>query len=147
MPLRAALSVGNPLIGHQGWVFSPHLNWVWIKGGERARWRWNLSAGPIFANRQYHEYFYTVSDRYANAGRPAYDATAGYSGSRMTLGLSMNSKKWFAGAFVRYDDLHGAAFDDSPLVETHSYLAVGVGISRVFMQSSEYAPHASQVHR
>jgi len=141
MPLRAALSVGDPLIGHQGWVFSPYLNGVWTKGVAHARWRWNLSVGPIFASRQYHDYFYTVSDRYAGAGRPAYAATAGYSGSRMTLGLSVNSKKWFVGAFARYDDLRGAVFENSPLVETRRYLAVGVGISRVFMQSSEYAPH------
>jgi len=142
MPLRAALSVGDPLIGHQGWVFSPYFNWVWVKGVAHARWRWSLSAGPVFANRQYHDYFYTVSDRYARPGRSAYDATAGYSGSRATLGLSVNSKKWFVGAFVRYDDLHGAVFDDSPLVETRSYLAVGVGVSRIFMQSGEHAPHA-----
>ncbi len=141
IPLRAALSVGDPLIGHQGWVFSPYLNWVWIKGVAQARWRWNLSAGPIFASRQYHDYFYTVSDRYADVGRPAYAATAGYSGSRVTLGLSMNSKKWFVGAFVRYDNLRGAVFEDSPLVETRRYLAVGVGVSRVFMQSSGHAPH------
>jgi len=142
MPLRAALSVGNPLIGHQGWVFSPYFNWVWVKGVTHARWRWNLSAGPIFASREYHDYFYTVSTRYVDSDRPAYDATAGYSGRRMTLGLSVNSKKWFVGAFVRYDDLRGAVFEDSPLVETRRYLAVGVGVSRVFMQSSEHAPHA-----
>ncbi len=141
MPLRAALSVGDPLIGYQGWVFSPHLNWVWVKGVAQARWRWNLSAGPIFASRQYHDYFYTVSDRYASAGRPVYAATVGYSGSRATLGLSVNSKKWFIGAFVRYDDLRGAVFEDSPLVETRRYLAVGVGVSRVFMQSNGHAPH------
>jgi len=59
----------------------------------------------------------------------------------VTLGLSVNSKKWFVGTFVRYDDLHGAVFDDSPLVETRSYLAVGVGVSRIFMQSGEHASH------
>ncbi len=142
MPLRAALSVGDPLIGHQGWVFSPYLNWMWVKGVARASWRWNLSVGPIFASRQYHEYFYTVSGRYADADRSAYDAEAGYSGSRMTLGLSVNSKKWFVGAFIRYDDLRGAVFDDSPLVEARRYLAMGVGVSRVFIQSSESASHA-----
>ncbi len=59
----------------------------------------------------------------------------------MTLGLSMNSKRWFVGAFVRYDNLRGAVFEDSPLVETRRYLAVGVAVSRVFMQSNGYAPH------
>lgn len=143
MPLRAALSAGDPLIGHRGWVFSPYINRVWIKGAAHARWRWNLSAGPIFASRQYHDYFYTVSDRYARPGRPAYAATAGYGGSRVALGLSVNTKKWFVGAFVRYDDLHGAVFDDSPLVESRRYLAVGMGVSRIFMQSDEQASHTS----
>lgn len=141
MPLRVALSVGNPLIGYQGWVFSPYLNWVWVKGEARKRWRWNLSAGPIFASRQYHDYFYTVSDSDATANRSAYEATAGYSGSRVTLALSVNSKKWFVGAFTRYDDLRGAVFDDSPIVETRSYFAVGIAVSRVFIKSSENAPH------
>jgi len=141
MPLRAALSVGDPLVGYRGWVFSPYLDWVWVKGVSRARWRWSLSTGPIFVSQEYHDYFYTVSSRYANVDRPAYDATAGYSGSRVTLTLSVNSKNWFVGGFARYDDLHGASFDDSPLVETHGYFAVGVAVSRIFMQSSEKAPH------
>jgi outer membrane scaffolding protein for murein synthesis (MipA/OmpV family) len=141
MPLRAALSVGNPLIGHQGWVFSPYLDWVWLKGVAKARWRWAMSVGPLFADRRYHDYFYTVPAENAMIGRPAYEAEAGYSGSRVTLTLSVNSRKWFVGAFARYDDLHGAAFDDSPLVETHGYLAVGVAVSRIFLQASEKAPH------
>jgi outer membrane protein len=141
MPLRAALSVGDPLVAHRGWVFSPYLDWVWVKGVEKARWRWSLAAGPIFADRDYHDYFYSVSEQYANPARLAYQADAGYSGSRVTLTLSVNSKKWFVGGLVRYDDLHGAAFADSPLVETHGYLAVGVAVSRIFMQSAERAPH------
>jgi MipA family protein len=145
LPLRAALSVGDPLVGYQGWVFSPHLNGVWVKGAEGARWRWSLSLGPIFASRAYHDYFYTVSSRDANANRTGYEASAGYSGSRVTLSLSVNSKKWFVGAFARYDDLHGAVFENSPLVETRAYLAVGVAVSRIFMQSSEQAAH--KVHK
>ena len=141
MPLRAALSVGDPLVGYRGWVFSPSLDWVWVKGAQQARWRWSLSAGPIFASRTYHDYFYTVGADDVTVARPAYDAEAGYGGRRMSLTLSVNSKKWFVGGFVRYDDLHGAVFEDSPLVETRGYLAVGIAVSRIFMQSEEYAPH------
>ena len=141
MPMRAALSVGDPLLGHRGWVFSPYLDWVWIKGVEKARWRWSLAAGPIFTDRRYHDYFYSVPSAYAEPGRLAYEAEAGYSGSRMTLTLSVNSKKWFIGGFARYDDLHGAVIDDSPLVETRGYFAFGVAVSRIFMRSEEYAPH------
>lgn len=141
LPLRAALSAGDPLIGYRGLVFSPNVNWVWLKGAARSRWRWNLSAGPIYASRTYHDYFYTVGADDVTTVRPAYDAEAGFSGKRVSLTLSINSRKWFVGGFVRYDDLHGAVFEDSPLVETRGYLAVGVAFSRIFLQSSENAPH------
>lgn len=141
LPLRAALSVGDPLVGYRGWVFSPSLDWTWVKGAQRSRWRWNLSAGPIFASQAYHDYFYTVGVADATAVRPAYDADAGYSGKRLSLTLSVNSRKWFVGGFLRYDDLHGAAFEDSPLVETSGYLVAGVAVSRIFTQSEEYAQH------
>jgi outer membrane scaffolding protein for murein synthesis (MipA/OmpV family) len=116
-----------------------------VKGAAHSRWRWSLSAGPIFASQRYHDYFYTVSREDANAGRPIYAARAGYSGSRLTLGLAVNSDKWFVGAFVRYDDLRGAVFADSPLVEQRHYLAVGVAVTRTFLQSSEQAPHTPHV--
>lgn len=141
LPLRAALSVGDPFIDHQGWVFSPTMSWVWIKGVQRSRWRWNLSAGPIFASKKFHDYFYTVDVSDVTATRSAYDAEAGYGGKRVSLALSVNSKKWFVGGFVRYDDLRGAVFEDSPLVETRGFLAVGVAVSRIFTQSDVGAPH------
>lgn len=141
LPLRAALSVGDPLIAHQGWVFSPTLSWVWVKGAQRSRWRWNLSLGPIYASQAFHDYFYSVGASDVTAARSAYDVEAGYSGKRVSLTLSVNSKKWFVGAFLRYDDLRGAVFEDSPLVEADSSLAVGVAVSRVFLKSAENAPH------
>ncbi|MBN4079460.1 MipA/OmpV family protein [Beggiatoa alba] len=141
LPLRAALSVGDPLLGHQGWVFSPYLNWIWTKGKPRSLWRWSLSAGPIFASQAYHEYFYEVAPQFITNTRSAYEAEAGYGGSRVSLTLAVYSDRWFVGGFVRYDDLHGAVFDDSPLVETRSYLAAGIALSRVFARSDERVTH------
>jgi outer membrane scaffolding protein for murein synthesis (MipA/OmpV family) len=136
------MSVGDPLIAHQGWVFSPYLDWVLVHGVERARWRWSLAFGPIFASRDYHDFFYSVPQRFASPERLPYSAEAGYSGKRVTLTLATNSRHWFMGFFARYDDLNGAVFADSPLVETRSYLAVGVAVSRIFLQSREHVPHA-----
>ena len=141
LPIRAALSVGDPLVGHQGWVFSPYVNWVWTKGKTRSLWRWSLSAGPIYASQVYHDYFYAVDQRYVTSSRPAYEAEAGYSGKRISLTLAVHSHKWFVGGFVRYDDLGGAVFEDSPLVETKNYLAMGIVITRVFAHSTERVGH------
>jgi outer membrane protein len=43
----------------------------------------------------------------------------------------------WVGGFVRYDSLNGAAFADSPLVKSRSYVAGGVGVAWVLGQSSE----------
>ena len=141
LPVRAAISVGNPLVDHQGWVFSPYINWVLTKGKSRSLWRWSLSGGPIYASQAYHDYFYTVDSQYVTSSRPAYEAEAGYGGKRISLTMSVHSNKWFVGSFIRYDDLGGAVFEDSPLIETKSYLAVGLVITRVFARSDERVAH------
>ncbi len=141
LPVRAALSVGNPLIDQQGWVFSPYLDLSYRKGASRSHWRVSLALGPLYASRRYHEYFYKVPAEFVTAARPQYQPDGGYSGSRATLALVMNSRYWFVGAFARYDQLNGAVFENSPLVEIDNYFAVGFAVSRIFGSSSEKAPH------
>jgi outer membrane scaffolding protein for murein synthesis (MipA/OmpV family) len=141
LPVRAAVSVGNPLVAYQGLVFSPYLKWI-VRGQTSAGLvRSSLSLGPIFASKEYHDYFYRVAEADVAFGRDRYEPDAGYSGSRITWTLSLNSRKWFIGAFTRYDDLQGAAFVDSPLVEKEHYFAVGLAVSRIFLRSKEMAPH------
>jgi len=43
----------------------------------------------------------------------------------------------WVGAFVRYDNLRGAAFQDSPLVRRTSGVTAGFGVSWVLDTSSE----------
>ena len=43
----------------------------------------------------------------------------------------------WVGAFLRYDSLAGAVFEDSPLVRSKHAVTAGVGISWVFARSSE----------
>ncbi|MCK4587802.1 MAG: MipA/OmpV family protein, partial [Gammaproteobacteria bacterium] len=82
-----------------------------------------------------------VPAKYATATRPQYQPDGGYSGSRATLSLVMNSRHWFVGIFARYDKLNGAVFEDSPLVEVNDYFAAGFAVSRIFGSSAEKAPH------
>lgn len=141
MPMRAAMSVGDPLIEGQGWFFSPYLDLTYRKGAARSFWKASLALGPLYGSRRYHEYFYKVPTKYETADRPAYQPDGGYSGSRATLTVVINSKRWFFGAFARYDWLEGAVFEDSPLVETKQYFAVGFAVSRIISASSEKSPH------
>jgi outer membrane scaffolding protein for murein synthesis (MipA/OmpV family) len=140
-PLRAAFSVGDPLLDHHGWVFSPSIELVYRQGSERSLSRWSLSAGPLYATQDFHRYFYEVAPAYASASRPAYAADGGYAGARVTLSYVVNRQNWFVGAFARYDDLGGAVFADSPLVESSQYFALGLAVSRVFAASRERVAH------
>jgi len=119
-----------------GLTFSPNLNLD--IGGLPGRGNLGLLAGPLFADRRYHSYFYTVAPEFATAARPAYDAPGGYAGWRATAAFSrrFGDSMWF-GAFVRYDDLHGAVFAPSPLVRRESTVTAGFGISWIFATSSQ----------
>ncbi len=140
-PMRLAVSVGDPLLENQGWVFSPYLDLRYRKGATRSHWRVSLALGPLYASRRYHEYFYKVPAQYETPEREAYQPDAGYSGSRATLAFVVNTSHWFFGIFARYDNLDGAVFEDSPLVETRDYFALGFAISRVISASEKTAPH------
>lgn len=138
-PLRASLSVALKNVEYQGWIFAPYLEYRVLKG-ERARpWTITLSVGPQFADRRYHDYFYEVTSAYATPQRPEYHPDAGYSGSRLTLGLQKRLGSYWLGAFLRYDDLHGAAFSDSPLVQQQHYYAVGAAVVKLLAVSKEIA--------
>jgi len=65
-----------------------------------------------------------------------YSPSQGYSGNRMTLSVTRHFKQYLIGAFACCDNLNGAVFEDSPLVETTDYLAVGVVFGWVLGTSS-----------
>ena len=54
---------------------------------------------------------------------------------RALSAVSRRIGNWWIGAFVRYDSLRGAVFDDSPLVRRDHELRGGVGVSWVFATS------------
>jgi outer membrane protein len=136
LPLRTAISVGTSGIDHQGWVFAPYLEYeIEQYKHRRRRSELSISLGPQYADDRYHEYYYGVAPGFATADRAEYVADGGYSGSRLTLTWTRRHDKWWIGAFVRYDNLSGATFEDSPLVKDRDYLAVGIGLARILAQS------------
>ena len=118
-----------------GWIFSPRLNVDFIDVAGRAGWDLGVSIGPMYADSKYHRYFYSVGPAYATAERSEYQADGGYSGSHLILSLSKRFPDYWVGAFMRYDSLAGAAFENSPLVKTKSSLFAGFGIAWMIGQS------------
>jgi outer membrane protein len=133
MPLRAPLTVERSPKSI-GWLFSPRVN-LDIGNVNNSGWNLGLGAGPVFADRKYHDYFYSVKPQYSNAERPEYDAKGGYSGVHVLASLSKRYPKYWVGAYIRYDSLESAAFEDSPLVRSTSYIAGGFGIAWMIGQS------------
>lgn len=131
-PLRAAFTLSFKPIG---WVSTPNLN-LTLPDYRGSGWMLGASVGPNFADSRYHAYFYDVAPAYVRPGRPAYAAGAGYSGSSVYLTVSRRFAHYWVGGFLRYDNLAGASFVNSPLVETQQYFAVGVGMSWIFATSS-----------
>lgn len=135
MPVRAAITVeGTPRSA--GWIFSPDLNMDIGDLPGMPGWNLGLVAGPYFATRRQHEFFYSVPSQYATATRPAYDAKGGYSGTMFLVALSKRFDKTWVGFFARYDTLANAAFEDSPLVKKKQMVAGGIGISWVLGEST-----------
>ena len=139
LPLRAAVTVEShpKYIGVQ---FFPHLNVDLEDVPGLTGWNVGMLAGPVFTDRRYNDYFYSVGEGDATASRPAYAAKGGYGGMQFILGASRRIERWWLGAYVRYDTLRGAAFEPSPLVDSRRYVAGGIGLSWVFAQSDRKAP-------
>lgn len=134
LPLRAAFTVERSprMIGT---TFSPNLNLdvAKVAGG----WNLGLLAGPLYGDRRYHRYYYGVDAGQATALRPAYRAQGGYAGWQAIAAASQRFGNAWVGAFVRYDSVRGAVFEDSPLVRRNSGITIGLGVSWVLARSSE----------
>ena len=137
MPVRAVFSTDFSSVRYEGWVFSPRINLEKDDIIPETGLDFGISAGPMFADRGYHEYFYTVDAAYATAIRPAYSAGGGYSGSTLTAGLSKGYKQFIFSAFVSADFLQGAVFENSPLVKTDTSIMTGISLTWVFFKSAK----------
>lgn len=135
-PLRLATSIDWLEVGYRGIQFTPYINYV-VQSYSRNYWEFNLAFGPQYASERYHDYYYEVDARYARPGRSAFDAKAGYSGSRITVYLQKKLGRLWLSAFARYDFLQDAVFNDSPLVEKSRYLIGGFVLGWVFMESPQ----------
>jgi outer membrane scaffolding protein for murein synthesis (MipA/OmpV family) len=137
LPLRVFFSTDLSSVRHEGWVFSPRLNFVKNDLIPDTGLNMGISAGPMFADSGYHAYYYTVEPVYATATRPAYSAGGGYSGSTLTVGLSKAYKQFIFSAFASADFLQGAAFEDSPLVKRETSIMSGFNVSWIFLKSEK----------
>jgi len=135
LPVRAVITISGDGLDHIGNVFNPRLSWRMPEFYEG--WRASFALGAMFADRDYHAYFYDVAAPYVIEGRPFYRTDGGYSGSFLRFTLYRPWQKWRFGVSLRYDYLGGAAFTESPLVETRHYGSVSFGLIRTLWHSED----------
>lgn len=134
LPLRAAVATDLKSSSHEGWLLEPQFSFEkrrLYKSGLAMR----FTLGLNYATRDFHAYYYDVASRFATPSRPAYVSEKGYGGSFATLNASWREGNLIWWSLLQYQNLNGAVFEDSPLVEQkHSYL-IGVGFAWVFAQN------------
>lgn len=98
-------------------------------------WNGSLDLGFLYGSREYHDYYYSVKPEFVTAERPHYRAGSGYSGSYFNFSMTKRQGRWWFGGYLRYDNLRGSTFENSPLVETDHYFTLALGVAWIFAQS------------
>jgi len=135
LPVRAAYAVIGG-VRRVGLVSTPTINLDLRDPLGQHGWNLGLLAGPVFGDARQHRYFYDVAPQYATAERESYRTKGGYGGSQFLAALSKRYDSYWVGAFVRYDNLRGAVFDDSPLVKRDHSWAAGFAVAWIIGESA-----------
>jgi len=136
LPVRAVLATDFSHLHFAGWVFQPNLSVDARDIFGQAGWNFGVFAGPMFADRKYHEYDYSVDPAFATASRPAYNASGGYGGAQIVFTLGRRVGSFWAGGFARWDTLNNAVFANSPLVRTKEFFAGGIAVAWIVGEST-----------
>jgi len=135
VPLRQAFTLQGPP-QPIGWTLTPGFKLKIADPWGHEGWHVSIYTDPLFANRHYDNYFYTVETQYASTSRPAFQAAGGYAGTQFVANVMKRFPHYWVGAYVRYDTLTGAVFGDSPLVQRNHYWTAAFGIAWMIGKSS-----------
>jgi outer membrane protein len=130
LPVRAVFGVDTDGVDYIGYLANPKLTLRRENIG--AGFRFSANLGAVYGSEDFHDYYYSVSAKYVTEQRPFYQAESGASGWYFKTGLSKRVDSWWFGASLRYDNLSGAVFSDSPLVETNHYYALSFAVAKFF---------------
>ncbi|MEX0960204.1 MAG: MipA/OmpV family protein [Burkholderiales bacterium] len=136
LPVRTVIATDFSSARNVGWVFQPQIN---IDFRDTAllgpQSNVGVAAGPLYGDKRHHNYFFGVPAQFATAERPAYIAEGGYAGMQAIGAVSKRFSSYWVGAFVRWDTVAGAAFEDSPLIRQNGSVAVGAAVAWILGES------------
>lgn len=134
LPLRAAIASDIKHTSNEGWLMEPRFS-IEKRRMYKSGLAMKFTVGLKYATRDFHAYYYDVEPGFSTPTRPAYASDKGYGGSFAKLRASWREGDWIWWTMLRYQNLNGAVFEDSPLVEEKNYYLVGVGFAWVFAQN------------
>lgn len=140
IPMRKVIATNFRHYRGEGYLVHPHLNFNYGRVAPRNEWNMGMSAGLIYTDKQYHDYYYTVRQAWATADRPAYHSGSGYSGFRATFTYTRRSRDYWLGTFIVYDNLRNAVIEDSPMVESKHSWIFGIAAAWVFSTADKLVP-------
>jgi len=97
-----------------GWFVAPRINLDLRDIAGHAGWDVGMFIAPLFSDRQYHNYFYSVAPSFATPSRPAYQASGGYAGTELLVATSRRYRDFWVGA--NHCQMTSMPVDPSPCV-------------------------------
>ena len=137
LPVRANFAIDGSGIDESGFTFSPNISYFREFDWLNKPWRAGIALGPQFGSNEYQNVYYGVDREFVTTSRPEYSADSGYAGSRLLMTLRSRNQDRVWVWFLRYENIEGAEFDDSPLVETNDAVSIGFIYSRFLFKSKQ----------
>lgn len=132
LPLRGAISTDFTQARYRGYTFNPRLVWRRAYQYDGLLVRSQISTGIRSASSHMHDYIYGVDTEYMTEEREKYSAKSGYGGATLSYSSSLLFDDYLLAGFVRYANISGASFEDSPLVRQNTSLLFGVAWAYLF---------------
>jgi outer membrane scaffolding protein for murein synthesis (MipA/OmpV family) len=127
LPIRGAFAIGNS-IDTIGYLYNPNISFRYYK----YQLEFEAQIGVSYANKDYYNYFYEVTQKDRTSNREIYSSKSGFGGYKSSIGFSYLTKHMFYGGFIRYYDLKNAVFKDSSLVNSNHATFVAFKIGYIF---------------
>ena len=115
LPARIAIASDIKSVHNLGWIYEPRFSYETYRSSSTGFF-WKITA-------------------FSTATRPEFTSGSGYGGSFADIIASWREDELIYWSYLRYQNLAGAVFENSPLVEQKNYYFLGVGITWVFAHS------------
>jgi outer membrane protein len=139
IPVRAVFSTDLSSIAFRGVLLAPeiaytHTNFMDTGG------RLKIGIGPEFATARLMQYFYSVQQQFVIPGRPQFNATGGYLGTRLSASYRVPlNERMSVIALVAPELYKGATNSGSPLFKKEYGISAGLALSFSFYRSEAVA--------